>query len=146
MRVLLQRVSQASVTVADETIATIGPGVLLLVGFGRANPAPDLTAAAGKIANLRIFADAGGRFQFSLADIGGAILAVPQFTLYGELRKGRRPDFGAALDPALAEPLFRQFVTALADCGAGPVASGRFGADMQVALVNTGPVSLWLEF
>ncbi len=147
MKILLQRVSSAEVAVAGEPIARIERGVLLLVGFGRADAtaAPKLTRAAEKIVNLRIFANAHGKLDQSLLAVGGAVLAVPQFTLYGQTRKGRRPDFTDALAPAPAESRFQAFVEALRQTPVTQVESGRFGADMQVSLVNDGPFTLLLD-
>ena len=145
MKILLQRVSRASVTVDREIIGRIEGGVLLLVGFGRDDAAPALARAADKIINLRIFANDRGRLDRSLLDVGGAILAVPQFTLYGQVRKGRRPDFTQALEPALAESHFRSFVELLRQTPVSQVESGRFAADMRVSLENDGPFTLMLE-
>ncbi len=147
MKILLQRVSSAEVAVAGERIARIERGVLLLVGFGRENAAagPELTRTAEKIVNLRIFANAQSKLDQSLLAIGGAVLAVPQFTLYGQARKGRRPEFTDALAPALAESHFQAFVEALRRTPVTQVESGRFGADMQVSLVNDGPFTLLLD-
>ena len=144
MKVLLQRVSRASVTVEDEVIGVIGAGLLLLVGFGRSDSARDLRPMAVKAANLRVFADYRGRFNHSVLDVGGAVLLVPQFTLYADTRKGRRPDFVDALQPDLAAGMFDEFVRAVADTGVRRVESGRFGAHMQVELVNDGPVTIML--
>ncbi len=147
MKILLQRVRSAEVAVAGECIARIERGVLLLVGFGRENAAagPELTRAAEKIVNLRIFANAQGKLDQSLLAIGGAVLAVPQFTLYGQTRKGRRPEFTDALAPVPAESHFQAFVEALRRTPVTQVESGRFGADMQVSLVNDGPFTLLLD-
>lgn len=149
MRVLLQRVSGARVDIAGETVAKINDGLLLLVGFGRGDEgiSPDtLTRASDKLLNLRVFANTAGKLDHSVLDIGHAVLAVPQFTLYGKSEKGRRPDFGHALAPALAEPAFEQFVKTLATGLGKPVPGGRFGADMQVSLINDGPFTMMLEF
>lgn len=145
MKVLLQRVSTASVTVAGEEVAAIGAGLLLLVGFGHGDDSNDVARMARKIAGLRVFAGEDGRLQHALLDTGGAALVVPQFTLYGDTRKGRRPDFTAALAPAEAERLCADFARHLRTEGVVQVASGRFGAHMQVALVNDGPLTLLLE-
>jgi len=144
MKILLQRVSRAEVAAGAEVLGRIGRGVVLLVGFGRAEV--DVARAADKVVNLRIFAGARGRPERSVAEVGGGVLAVPQFTLYGSTRKGRRPDFNRALQPALAESRFRAFVECLRQTPVAAVESGRFGADMRVEMVNDGPFTLMLEF
>ena len=144
MRVVAQRVSEAHVSVDGEVIGAIGRGLLLLVGLARGDGEAQASWMAAKVAGLRIFADAGGLMNAALADVGGAVLAVPQFTLLGDCRKGKRPSFDGALPPDEARPLFARFVDLLA-AQVGPVATGRFGATMQVHLVNDGPVTLVLE-
>jgi D-tyrosyl-tRNA(Tyr) deacylase len=144
MRVVVQRVSAAAVTVDGESVAAIGRGVVLLVGLAARDGEAEVAWMARKIAGLRIFADAGGLMNAALVDVGGQALAVPQFTLLGDCRKGRRPSFDAAMAPAQAKPLFDRFVTLLA-ARTGPVATGRFGASMQVRLVNDGPVTFVIE-
>jgi D-aminoacyl-tRNA deacylase len=149
MRILVQRVSQASVTVDGETVGAIGPGLLLFVGVTHGDDEPGVTALAAKVANLRLFDDESGGLNRSALDLLGeeaevGMLVVSQFTLYGDLRKGRRPSFVAAAPPAVAAPLVARFVAALAGLGL-PVAEGTFGAEMAVALVNDGPVTLWLD-
>lgn len=146
MKILLQRVRRAEVAVGDETIARIGRGVLLLVGFGREEDvSPDFARAVDKIVNLRIFAGADGKAAQSLPDIGGAVLAVPQFTLYGATRQGRRPDFTRALAPELAASHFEALLDSFRRSAVVEVQAGRFGADMAVSLVNDGPFTLMLE-
>ncbi|KAA0212926.1 D-tyrosyl-tRNA(Tyr) deacylase [bacterium] len=145
MRVLVQRVSRAAVTVEGQRVADIGPGLLLLVGVGRRDTAAILERLASRCVNLRIFADDAGRMNRSVHDLGGEILAVSQFTLYGDASSGNRPGFTEAARPDAAMPLFEKFVSLLADKLGRPIATGRFGADMQVELVNDGPVTLWLE-
>lgn len=145
MRVLLQRVSSASVDVDGQPIGAIDRGLVLLVGFGTGDDASVLAPMCGKILGLRVFEDDAGRFQHSVAEIKGDILAVPQFTLYGDSQRGRRPDFTQALAPDRARILFEQFVAALTERAPGNVACGRFGAHMAVKLVNDGPVTLMLE-
>ncbi|MFN3705464.1 MAG: D-aminoacyl-tRNA deacylase [Thermoflexales bacterium] len=146
MRVVLQRVLRASVSVNHIEVAAIGKGVLLLVGITHDDTPQRAEWMARKVSTLRIFpsdsSDSG--FDKSLTDVGGEVLVVSQFTLYGEARKGRRPDFVAAARPELAAPLIEQFTTLLRQHGLA-VQEGVFGADMQVSLVNDGPVTLILE-
>lgn len=144
MIALIQRVSQASVAVDGETVAAIAVGVLALIA---AEPEDDQARAerlAARILNYRVFADASGRMNRSLRDTGHGVLAVPQFTLAADTRRGNRPGFSTACDPGRAQPLFEQLVASLAHRHS-PVAHGIFGADMQVALINDGPVTFWLE-
>ena len=144
MRVLLQRVSSASVTVCERETGRIGAGFLVLVGFTHGDGDEHVEWMADKIVGLRVFGDAEGKMNLALPDTGGAILVVSQFTLYGDAQKGRRPSFIQAAHPDAAVPLYEKFVTALRARGVA-VATGEFGAMMQVALVNDGPVTLWLE-
>jgi len=144
MRIVVQRVSRASVDVGADRVGEIGPGLLLLVGIGPEDVDLDLSRVAGKIVNLRIFEDKDGRMNRSLLDVEGQILAISQFTLFGDTRKGRRPSFVAAAAPEVAAPLFDRFVDALQSEGVH-VGTGRFGAKMDVGLVNAGPVTLVLE-
>jgi D-tyrosyl-tRNA(Tyr) deacylase len=144
MRAVLQRVSAASVTVAGETVGAIGRGLLVLLGVARGDTARDADLLARKTAELRIFSDADGKFNLSLRDVGGAALVVSQFTLFADTRRGRRPGFTAAAPPELAAPLVDRFAAALQKMGV-PVAGGRFGAHMDVALVNDGPVTIILD-
>jgi D-tyrosyl-tRNA(Tyr) deacylase len=150
MRVCLQRVRSAAVTVASDVgsreSGRIGPGLLALVGFAAADERDTLEWMAAKIADLRLFEGSGtGGFDRSLRETGGGLLVVSQFTLYGDARKGRRPDFGSAAPYALAEARFGEFLELCARELPGRVESGEFGARMEVALVNDGPVTLWLE-
>ena len=145
MKVIYQRVTSASVTVAGRVIGEIGAGVLLLVGITASDTAADAEKMAKKIAGLRMFSDADGKFNDSLLDVQGSALAVSQFTLYANARHGRRPDFLAAARPEQAQPLFEEFVRQLRAAGIADVQTGEFGADMQVALVNDGPVTLVLD-
>ena len=144
MRVVLQRVSAASVTVAGEKVAEIGRGILALVGAAQADTADDAGKLARKTAELRIFSDAAGKFNLSLLDVGGQALVVSQFTLLADARRGRRPSFAAAAPPEVAEPLVEAFARALRDMGVA-VQTGRFGARMAVELVNDGPVTIVLD-
>ncbi len=144
MRVLVQRVAQAAVHIGGETIAAIGPGVLLFVGFRRGEEEAALSWMVDKIVHLRIFEDADGRMNRSLLDTGGQALAVSQFTLYGDARKGRRPSFDAAAPAEEARTLFEKFVDLLL-CRGIITAAGRFQTVMQVELVNDGPVTILLE-
>ncbi|MFB3817475.1 MAG: D-aminoacyl-tRNA deacylase [Candidatus Methylomirabilales bacterium] len=144
MRVLVQRVARAAVQVGGQRVADIGPGLLLYVAFRRDDQPPALAWMAEKVANLRIFEDAAGRLNRSIREAGGEVLAVSQFTLYGDARKGRRPGFDASAPAAQARPLFEKFVDNLAGQGL-LVKSGRFQSVMQVESVNDGPVTLLLE-
>lgn len=144
MRALIQRVTQASVTVDGEVVGAIGRGFLVLLGVTQTDGPREATWLASKIAGLRVFDDADGKMNLGLADVGGEVLVVSQFTLYGDTRKGRRPDFLQAARPEQAEPLVEFFVEQLRGAGLH-VATGRFRAIMQVALVNDGPVTLWLD-
>lgn len=144
MRVLLQRVKHASVHVDGEAIGSIGHGLLLLVGIGQTDQGEDARYLADKIVNLRIFDDEAGRMNQSLLEVAGQILSVSQFTLFANLRKGRRPSYTAAAEPQDAERLFEQFNVILREHHL-EVQTGKFGAMMDVQLVNDGPVTLWLD-
>lgn len=144
MRVVLQRVSSARVSVDGDECARIGRGLLALVGVGREDGPDDIAYAAGKIRNLRLFEDADGRLNRSLADAGGELLVVSQFTLYGDCRRGRRPSFDKAAQPAAARRIYEDLVAALRESGL-TVRTGRFQAMMQVELINDGPVTLLLD-
>ena len=144
MRLLLQRVSRAEVRVGGRVTGRINQGYLLLVGLTHSDTASQLEWMAEKIAGLRLFADADGKMNLGLSDVGGAVLVVSQFTLYGDSAKGRRPSFVDAARPEIAKPLYERFVALLRE-RALPVETGEFGAMMDVELVNDGPVTLWLE-
>ncbi len=144
MKLVVQRVARSAVRVDGQEIARIGPGLLVLFGAEKEDDAGRADFLAGKIPHLRIFPDDQGRMNRSCKDIGGEILVVSQFTLAGDCSRGRRPGFDRAADPAEAEKLYEYFVAALARLGV-PVATGRFAADMQVELVNDGPVTFILE-
>ena len=144
MRVLLQRVSEAAVTVDGEVVGEIGPGYVALVGIAHEDGERELEWMAKKVRQLRVFEDEQGRMNRSLDDVAGSVLAVSQFTLYAGMRKGRRPDFLAAADPPIANQRFERFVELLRQASI-PVATGRFGAMMRVSLVNEGPATFWLD-
>jgi len=145
VRAVLQRVSSATVTVGAESVGAIGPGLLVLLGVHNADTEADVAWLAQKIAALRIFEDDGGKMNRSIVDCGGDALVVSQFTLFGSTRKGTRPSFNDAARPELAIPLYEAFVRQLERLLHRPVATGRFGAMMQVALVNDGPVTLIVD-
>lgn len=145
MRICLQRVTHASVVVEGVNIGAIDRGYLLLVGVGKDDTQDTINKLAKKVANLRLFPNEQGKFDKSLLDIQGDALVVSQFTLYGDARKGNRPSFIDAAPPDLAEPMCDAFVDAIRRQGVQRVATGRFGADMKVALCNDGPVTLWLD-
>ena len=144
MRALIQRVTRAKVTVSGAVIGEIGPGLLVLVCAMADDDARTAEAMAAKVGKLRIFRDDQGRMNRSLRDTGGAALVVSQFTLAADTSRGNRPGFSAAAPPADGERLYLAFAAALQATGV-PVATGRFGADMEVELVNDGPVTIWLD-
>ena len=144
MRLLLQRVTRAAVTVEGEIVGRIGPGLVILVGVGHADDETLAESMAGRVADLRIFRDDEGKTNRSLMDVDGSALVISQFTLYGDTRKGRRPSFLDAAPPAMGEALYLRFADALAARGV-PVAKGIFGAEMEVDLVNDGPMTIWLD-
>ncbi|MFM8323101.1 MAG: D-aminoacyl-tRNA deacylase [Chloroflexota bacterium] len=144
MRVVLQRVTQGSVTVDGRRVAQIGAGVMILLGIGPQDGEEQARYLVEKIANLRIFEDEAGKLNRSLLDMGGAAIVVSQFTLYADTRKGRRPSFTDAALPDLARPLVGRFAALLGELGV-PVQTGEFGAHMQVEIVNDGPVTIWIE-
>ncbi|MGI8401100.1 MAG: D-aminoacyl-tRNA deacylase [Gemmatimonadaceae bacterium] len=144
MRVLLQRVSRAEVRIGPRTTGSIEKGFLMLVGFTHGDTAEKVDWMAEKTSGLRLFGDAEGKMNLGLAEVGGAVLVVSQFTLYGNAEKGKRPSFIDAARPEEAIPLYERFVTALKERGL-KVETGEFGAMMDVELVNDGPVTLWLE-
>ncbi len=144
MRAVVQRVSSASVSVAGEIVGQIEQGFLVLLGIAQDDSAADVVATAQKIVGLRIFEDDDGKMNRSLEDVGGGMLVVSQFTLYGDCRKGRRPSFIEAARPETAEPLYRQFVAEVRGQGIR-VETGRFQTEMQVTLVNEGPVTLLID-
>jgi D-aminoacyl-tRNA deacylase len=145
LRIVLQRVKEASVTVKGDRISNIGPGLLLLVGITHGDGESEADWLAEKISGLRIMADEEGKMNLSVRDVEGAVLAVSQFTLLADTRKGKRPSFVAAAPPEEAARLFGYFCERLRTAGVDPVQTGRFGAMMDVALVNDGPVTIVLE-
>lgn len=144
MRAVIQRVSRASVTINENTAGTIDQGLVVLLGIKEGDTTKDLQWLAEKIIHLRIFEDSNGKMNNSLADIGGEVLIISQFTLYGDCRKGRRPGFSGAAPPEMAEPLYQQFIEEVRAKNI-VTATGSFGADMQVELINDGPVTLLLD-
>ena len=145
MKVVYQRVSSATVTVDGETVGAIGPGLLLLCGIETGDTEKEIRLMAKKVVNLRMFSDKNDKFNYSLLDVGGSVLAVSQFTLCANCSHGRRPEFFDAARPETAQPLFNRFTEALREEGAAQVQTGRFGASMRVSLCNEGPVTLILD-
>jgi D-tyrosyl-tRNA(Tyr) deacylase len=148
VKVVVQRVSRAEVRIGGKTVGKVGLGFVILVGFAHADSEDALTWMADKILGLRLFSDAEAKMNLALSDVGGAVLVVSQFTLYGDASKGRRPSFIDAAPPEVAIPLYERFVALLKERGAGSgtrVETGEFGAMMEVELVNDGPVTLILE-
>lgn len=144
MRAVVQRVSRAAVRVEGEAVADIGPGLLVFVGVGTGDTELEATFVAEKVANLRIFPDEEGKMNLSVIDAGGSALIVSQFTLYGDVRKGRRPAFTSAAAPEVAEPLVMS-VAARLEALSVPTWTGQFGAHMEVELTNHGPVTILIE-
>jgi D-tyrosyl-tRNA(Tyr) deacylase len=144
MRGLIQRVAEARVEVGGEIVGAVGRGLLLFIGVGQGDSEADARWLAEKVADLRVFEDASGKLNSSVTQVSGAVLAVSQFTLYGDVRKGRRPSFSEAAAPDDAERLYDACVRALRARELA-VETGRFGAHMRVSLVNDGPVTLWLD-
>lgn len=145
MVIVVQRVLEASVSVENQPIGQVGKGLLLLIGVAENDTEAQARSMAARILKLRIFADAEGRMSLSIGDVGGDILAVSQFTLLGDFSKGNRPSFHRAARPEVARPLFDACVAELAALSGRPVATGKFGADMRVSLVNDGPATFVLE-
>jgi len=144
MRAVVQRVTRAEVSVDGERVGAVERGLCVLVGVGRDDVEADAAALAGKVAGVRIFEDDEGRMNLGVADVSGAVLAVSQFTLLGDMRKGKRPSFGDAMEPARAEELFELFCERVREHGLG-VETGRFRTHMQVELVNDGPVTILID-
>jgi D-tyrosyl-tRNA(Tyr) deacylase len=145
MRAVVQRVTRAQVTVDDRITGEIGPGLLVLLGAGAGDTPADLAYVVDKVAHLRIFADDAGKMNRSVLDVGGGVLVVSQFTLYGDARQGRRPAFTGALEPTAARALCDQAVVGLREAGVARVETGEFAAHMAVELVNDGPVTILLD-
>jgi D-tyrosyl-tRNA(Tyr) deacylase len=145
MRAVIQRVSEATVRSDGAVVGAIGGGLLVLLGVGKDDGEAQARWMANRVVGLRVFPDAEGRMNRSLLDVGGGVLAVSQFTLYGDCRKGRRPSFVDAMAPELAGPLYERFCELLEEEGAQLVERGRFGAHMHVSLVNDGPVTLVVD-
>jgi D-tyrosyl-tRNA(Tyr) deacylase len=145
MRAVVQRVTRAEVRVDGVVVGAIGAGLAILLAVGRGDGDAQADRMAARLARLRVFPDADGRFDRSLLDTGGAAVVISQFTLYGDTSRGNRPSFGEALAPELAEPLYERVCERLAAEGVSPVERGRFGAKMQVELVNDGPVTILIE-
>ncbi len=145
MRAVLQRVRSGAVRVDGETVGAIEHGFVILVGVGHSDGEAQAQWLARKIAGLRVFEDAAGKFNLSLLDVGGGCLVISQFTLYADARKGRRPSFTDAAPPEVAEPLIGRFAEMLRQAGVSRVAMGVFGARMQVEIHNDGPVTIWLD-
>lgn len=145
MRAVIQRVRSASVDVDEERVGEIGSGLLVLLGVGEGDDESELDYVLDKTINLRIFADDEGKMNLSLLDVGGELLVVSQFTLYGDTRKGRRPSFVDAMDPDGAQRLYKTFVERAKERGVSRVATGRFAAMMDVSLINDGPITLIVD-
>jgi D-tyrosyl-tRNA(Tyr) deacylase len=145
MRVVIQRVKQASVTIEHRVYSTIGKGLLIFLGVAPTDETEDIVWLCGKIARLRIFTDSNGVMNLSLADVGAACLVVSQFTLFASIKKGNRPSYIGSASPAIALPLYERFVQTLALQTQSPIQTGIFGADMHVALLNDGPVTLFID-
>jgi D-tyrosyl-tRNA(Tyr) deacylase len=145
MRLLIQRVTEARVVIAEQVVGSIGQGLLVLVGIEPADGADDLEWLAAKTVNLRVFNDEAGVMNRSVIDVAGGILLVSQFTLHASTRKGNRPSYIGAARPEIAIPLYEAFHARLASLLGRPVPTGVFGADMKVQLVNDGPVTIWID-
>ena len=144
MRAVVQRVSSSKVTVDEEVVGNINNGLLVLLGVTHDDTSKDVDYMVDKVTNLRIFEDENDKMNLSLTDINGEVLAVSQFTLYGDCRRGRRPSFSDAARPEVANPLYEEFVKKIRDLGIN-VSTGKFGAHMMVDLINDGPVTILLE-
>lgn len=145
MKAVLQRVLSAGVTIDGQTVAQIGPGLMILLGIAEGDTSKEAQFLAEKVAGLRIFSDTEDKMNLSLLDIGGNALVVSNFTLCADSKKGRRPSYTAAARPEQAEPLYELFVSQLAQAGVPQVQTGRFGADMKISILNDGPVTIILD-
>jgi D-aminoacyl-tRNA deacylase len=145
MRIIIQRVSQASVQVGERLTGAIGSGLLVLLGVTHDDTEADIQWLAKKLLALRIFSDAEGKMNLAISDVGGGILVVSQFTLYAQSKKGNRPSYIRSAPPAVSIPLYERFVAVLRELHKGPVETGEFGADMDVVLVNDGPVTILID-
>ncbi|OKL39312.1 D-aminoacyl-tRNA deacylase [Pontibacter flavimaris] len=145
MRIVIQRVTQAAVEIEGSTKGKIGPGLLLLAGFTDDDTEEDLKWMAGKVAALRIFSDAEGKMNLSIKDVEGEALVISQFTLYASTKKGNRPSYTNAAPPVVSIPLYERFVKLMEEALGKPVQTGEFGADMQVSLLNDGPVTIVMD-
>ena len=145
MRIVIQRVFESTVRIDGIIVAQIGPGLLILIGMEEADGAEDIAWLCGKIAKMRIFSDADGKMNLSLVDSGGDAMVVSQFTLYAFTKKGNRPSFLRAATPAISEPLYENFCRALETEVTKPITRGIFGADMQISLINDGPVTILMD-
>jgi len=145
MRILLQRVTEASVTISEKITAQIGKGFLILVGIENDDSEDDISWLVKKIVQLRVFSDADGKMNLDIKDVNGDVLVVSQFTLHAKTKKGNRPSYIKAARPEVAIPIYEKFKSKLAEALEKPVGAGQFGADMKVALVNDGPVTIWLD-
>ena len=145
MKLVIQRVLGASLSVGGRTVSETGKGVVVYLGVGRGDGERECGIAARKIASLRIFSDEAGKMNLSLADVGGEALIVSQFTLLGDARKGNRPSYIKAAPEAVSRPLYERFAVRVGELLGRPVATGQFGADMQVELLNDGPVTIWID-
>lgn len=145
MRLLVQRVREASVTIGGRLHSRIGAGLLVLLGVGNDDTEEDIEYLAGKLVRLRIFDDGQGVMNLDVRQVGGEVLVVSQFTLMASTRKGNRPSYVKAAPGAVSQPLYERFAARVGELTGGPVATGVFGADMQVALLNDGPVTIWID-
>lgn len=145
MRVVVQRVSHASVSIEGKTISAIGHGMLVLAGFESTDTTEDIDWITAKVCKLRIFSDENGVMNLSIADIAGEVMVVSQFTLYASTKKGNRPSYVKAADPSISVPLYEQFLNALEQNLPKKIASGKFGAMMDVSIINTGPVTILID-
>jgi D-tyrosyl-tRNA(Tyr) deacylase len=145
MRILIQRVKEASVAVEGEITGQIPAGLLLFVSFEESDEATDLDAVAAKVSRLRIFDDENGVMNLSISDVKGQFLVVSQFTLHAQTKKGNRPSYIKAANPAIAKPLYEQFIAKLQQYSGFEIQTGEFGADMKVSLINDGPVTIWID-